>query len=250
MSKRFTDTDKWKKRFIRGLSGPYKLLWFYITDDCDHAGIWHVDIDVAKLRIGEASVGLPEAMTQFGDKIFPFDDGEKWFIPSFVEFQYGPLNRKNNAHKSVMDKLNKYDLLERLISPLQGDQDKDMDKDKDMDMDKEETVADVIAKLLAESIHSWKPNYLQIQPAKIGRSLDNWAKDIDLALRIDSRDPEKMKEMLVWLPGHGDERFRWRDQILSGAKLRQQFDKLEIAMTRNSPMQQQKKRLPTYKPTD
>jgi len=26
MPKRFTDTEKWKKPFIRGLQGPYKLL--------------------------------------------------------------------------------------------------------------------------------------------------------------------------------------------------------------------------------
>ena len=56
MAKRFTDTEKWKKPFIRGLQGAYKLLWLYICDDCDHAGIWQVDIEVAQIRIGEKMI--------------------------------------------------------------------------------------------------------------------------------------------------------------------------------------------------
>ena len=53
MAKRFTDTDKWKKPFIRGLQGAYKLLWDYINHDCDHAGIWIVDIEIAQTYIGK-----------------------------------------------------------------------------------------------------------------------------------------------------------------------------------------------------
>ena len=43
MAKRFTDTDKWKKGFMKSLSTKYKLLWLYIVDDCNHAGIKGVD---------------------------------------------------------------------------------------------------------------------------------------------------------------------------------------------------------------
>ena len=54
MAKRFTDNEKWKKRFFKNLEPKYKLLWIYILDDCNHAGIWDVDMDVAALRIGES----------------------------------------------------------------------------------------------------------------------------------------------------------------------------------------------------
>ena len=54
MAKRMTDTDKWKKRFIRELKPKHKLLWLYILDDCNHAGIWEIDLDVASIRVGEA----------------------------------------------------------------------------------------------------------------------------------------------------------------------------------------------------
>lgn len=140
MARRFTDTEKWKKPFIRGLQGAYKLLWLYICDDCDHAGIWQVDMDVAKIRIGE-DIDVNNALASFGDKVVSFDNGTKWFIPSFLEFQYpSGLNPENNAHSGVIRLLEKYKLLKNkpLTSPSQ--ESKDMDKDMVMDKDKEEGV--------------------------------------------------------------------------------------------------------------
>ncbi len=139
MSKRFTDTEKWKKPFLRGLKAPYKLLWMYICDDCDHAGIWQVDMEVACLRIGE-KIECKSAEKMFAEKIIIFDSGLKWFIPSFIEFQYpSGLNPNNKVHGSVLQILKKYNLLKvenkPLESPIQGAKDKDKDKDKEQDMD-------------------------------------------------------------------------------------------------------------------
>jgi len=139
MAKRFTDTDKWKKPFIRKLPTKYKLLWLYIIDECNHAGIWQVDFPVAEIRAGEV-FDENIAIEMFGNKITVFDDGEKWFIPSFIEFQYGELKTTNRAHESVISILSKHNLLNSnkpLTSPLQGAKDKEKDKDMDMDMDKE-----------------------------------------------------------------------------------------------------------------
>lgn len=141
MAKRFTDTEKWKKPFIRGLEAPYKLLWFYVCDDCDHAGIWQVDMDVAQIRIGE-TVSEKIALQVFGEKIVPIDGGNKWFIPSFIEFQYpSGLNPSNKAHGGIIQTLKKINLIDEnfkpLTSPLQGAKDMDKDKDKVMDKDME-----------------------------------------------------------------------------------------------------------------
>ena len=132
MAKRMTDTDKWKKRFVRDLSPQHKLLWFYILDDCNHAGIWEVDIEVASIRVGYELVYdmLPES---FLDKIVIFDNGDKWFIPDFIDFQYGELNPNSNVHKSVISLLQRYNL-EGYVKGLQTlhntEQDKDIVKDK------------------------------------------------------------------------------------------------------------------------
>jgi len=135
MAKRFTDTNKWKKPFLRSMKAPYKLLWLYILDECDHAGIWQVDFEVAQIKTGE-KLNKAAALAAFGDRIFEFDGGQKWFVFDFIEFQYGTLNPLNRAHFSVITLLNKYGIdweNKPLTSPLQGAKDKDMDKDMDKD---------------------------------------------------------------------------------------------------------------------
>lgn len=144
MGKRLTDTDKWKKAFLRGLDAPCKLLWFYMCDDCDHAGIWHVDMEVAEIRTGEKQ-DEEAAIKMLGAKIIIFDGGKKWFIPSFIEFQYPKgLNPANKVHNSVIQILSKYNLIgedfKPLVSPFHGAKDiyKDKDKEKDTDLGKSE----------------------------------------------------------------------------------------------------------------
>jgi hypothetical protein len=139
MAKRFIDTNIFRKDFIRGLQAPYKLLWLYIINECDHAGMWDVEIDVAQTRLGLPEITEADALKSFAGKITVV--GNKWFIPDFIEFQYGELKEENRAHNSVIQILKKYNLYKNkpLTSPLQGamDMDKDMDKEKDKDKDKE-----------------------------------------------------------------------------------------------------------------
>jgi len=135
MSKRFTDTDKWKDPFIKSLEAKYKLLWFYILDDCDHAGVWIVDIDVAGLRCG-FSYDESESKKIFASRIQEINGGSRWFVRDFVDFQYGRLNPENRAHNSVLSILEKHNI-KPLISPLQGAKDKEQDKEKDKAKEKE-----------------------------------------------------------------------------------------------------------------
>jgi uncharacterized phage protein (TIGR02220 family) len=137
MAKRFTDTDKYKKPFHRMLKGAYKLLWDYIYHNCDHAGIWIVDFEIAQLYIGkDMPITLNDAIKYFNDgkeRIIEIDNGNKWFVPSFIEFQYGELKENNRVHSSVISILSKNNINPNklLLSPLQGAKDKDKDKSKD-----------------------------------------------------------------------------------------------------------------------
>ena len=141
ISKRFTDTNKFKKKFHRSLPGPYKLLWDYLYHECDHAGIWHVDFEVAQIYLGaDMVITETEALRLFNSdaddkKITVLNGGTKWFIPSFIDFQYGHLNPSVKAHASVISILSKegiklYENCLRTVMDMDMDMDKDKDKDK------------------------------------------------------------------------------------------------------------------------
>ena len=135
IAKRFTDSEKWNKQWIRELPPNMKLFWFYLLDNCDHAGIYNVDIKLANFQIGVRGLTEEKILETFNRKILPFKSG-KWFIPKFIEFQYGDLNESNRAHLSVIKILKKYKLYENdeiirgLKAPSHGAMVKDMVKFK------------------------------------------------------------------------------------------------------------------------
>jgi hypothetical protein len=201
MAKRFTDTEKWKKPFIRSLQGAYKLLWLYICDDCDHAGIWQVDIDVAQIRIGE-KIDIKEAIKTFDEKIIIFDKGNKWFIPSFIEFQYpSGLNPDNRAHNSIIILLEKYKLLDKQNKPLtrslQGRKDMDMVKDMDMDMDKgtKKIKISFIGEEIIEYWNLWK-DYKSKQFKFIYKTVQSEQAAFDDLVRLSEKNCENAIEII------------------------------------------------------
>jgi len=114
MAKRFTDTDKWSKRWLRKLSLKHKIFWIYLLDSCNHAGIWEVDFDLFNFLF-KVELDETECLNILGEKIVVFDDGNKWFIPKFIEFQYGELRDNNKAHLSVINLIKKHKLEDHTI---------------------------------------------------------------------------------------------------------------------------------------
>tara|TARA_R110000824_G_scaffold397267_2_gene599841 strand:+ start:8870 stop:9526 length:657 start_codon:yes stop_codon:yes gene_type:complete len=122
MAKRFTDTEKWKKGFVRNLPPAYKLLWLYMLDDCDNAGVWQVEVEVASIRLA-VKVNENEALKLFGNNVISFGEGTKWFIKEFVKFQQGvnhisELNDNSNPHKSILRIVEQYNLLSLEDNPI------------------------------------------------------------------------------------------------------------------------------------
>jgi len=114
MAKRFIDTNLFKKGFVKQLPPEYKLLYIYLFCECDHCGIWEVELDVASIRIGFDVSQQEKALQVFEGKVVSFDKGKKWFIPQFVTFQYGKLSGANKIHKNVLATLNKSGLVQFL----------------------------------------------------------------------------------------------------------------------------------------
>ena len=76
-----------------------------------------------------------------------------------------------------------------------------------------------LSELLFAQILAIKPDYKK-------PDLQAWARDVDRMVRIDNRKPDKIEAVIKWL---NTDDF-WYKVILSPAKLRKQFDQLEIKM--------------------
>ena len=89
MAKRFLDTNLFRKRWIRELDTDMKLFWIYLLTDCDHAGIWDVDVERASFQL-KLDLNQDKILKTFDRKINNFKV-DKWFIPKFVQYQYKNL---------------------------------------------------------------------------------------------------------------------------------------------------------------
>jgi len=110
VAKRFTDTGKWKDEWFKTLSPHAKLVWVYICDDCDHAGIWVSDFEVMSLRLG-IKVDEAKFKEMLGNKVRKFER-TRYFIPSFFNFQYASSKEGFRAKQSALSSLQKYGLVD------------------------------------------------------------------------------------------------------------------------------------------
>jgi len=128
MAKRFTSSDKWRNPWYRKLPPKYKLFWVYLLDSCDFAGLYEVDIERAEWEMG---VKLDEKLLldKFANKIEVVRK-DRWFIPKFIEYQYGfQLNENNRVHNKVIQILKKNGLLTDRQRSVNGAKDKDKEED-------------------------------------------------------------------------------------------------------------------------
>lgn len=111
MAKRFTDTTKWEDEWYYNLSNDDKVIWQYLLDTCDNAGIWKRNI--SKLNyICKVNTTAEQILSTFEGRITVIGT-EKWFINKFCIFQYGNdfLKSKNKAVVSAVVKLLEAEIL-------------------------------------------------------------------------------------------------------------------------------------------
>ena len=111
MTKRFTDSEKFRDKWYRSLKPKHKCLWEYLVSECSLAGIIDFDYESASFHIGETIT--KDDIKILSDRIYILPDG-KFFIPKFIIFQQGTLNQNNNAHKNIIKELKKYGISETL----------------------------------------------------------------------------------------------------------------------------------------
>lgn len=113
MSKRFTETDKWRDNWFRKLSPTHKCLWGYLTDNCDHAGVIEVDWELASFQIG-AKVRA-EDLDAFERQVEILPCG-KLLILGFIKFQFGKPSYDCKPHAPIFTALERHGLTYEAIS--------------------------------------------------------------------------------------------------------------------------------------
>lgn len=143
MAKRFTDTEKWKDDWYLSLSNDYRIIWQWLLDNCNHAGICKPSINLLNMMCN-TKISEDELIEKMNGRILKINN--IWFVPKFLKFQYGSLNSKKPAVLSVINELKINNLLdyvselfnncyETIAEPL--DNDSETIKDKDTLNDKE-----------------------------------------------------------------------------------------------------------------
>jgi hypothetical protein len=105
MAQRFTDSNKWLDNWFSNLPNDYKLVWLYLLDTCDNAGIFQINIRLLNFNCS-TNITEDELLETFKGRITKFDS-DKCIVNKFCIFQYGTdfLNSKNKAVLSAIKKL-------------------------------------------------------------------------------------------------------------------------------------------------
>lgn len=132
MSLRLADSTIWKKqRWFRGMPLPYKCAWKYLTDECNNAGIWKIDLSELLDDFGLDEFDFLDFLAccnkDFDKKtgkgmvrhrIIKFHEDYVW-LTGFITFQYGGksgvINESNNAIKSALKILHDFNLFDLAV---------------------------------------------------------------------------------------------------------------------------------------
>jgi hypothetical protein len=102
--KRFSETEKWKDPWFRGLRPASKLLFLYIVDSCNNAGFWEEDKDFSCYSTGLNSEQYDGAIKGLNRGLIGAD-GWYW-VRTFLKHQKNSeLNPDNKAHKQIISLL-------------------------------------------------------------------------------------------------------------------------------------------------
>lgn len=130
MAKRLTDTEKWNDDWYISLSNDYRIIWQWLLDNCNHAGICKRSMRLLNFMCN-TNVTEEEMIVSMSGRVLISNN--IWFIPKFLKFQYTSLTSQRPVIISVVKELEKHNLISIIPESFGNDYliIKDKDKDKD-----------------------------------------------------------------------------------------------------------------------
>lgn len=100
--KRLTDCNKWADPWFMELPPEMKLLWIYLCDNCDNAGVWIVNHRLAEVQVG-CPIEWSLAINVLEGRVSVIAEGKKWWLVKFVSFQHpAGLDEDNAPQRQVV----------------------------------------------------------------------------------------------------------------------------------------------------
>lgn len=182
MAKRFSDSEKWNDVWFTELTNDQKIIWIYLLDNCDNAGIFKLNMKLINFNCS-TNISVEEFIFIYKERITQINK-ESWLINKFCTYQYGSdflIKTGNKAVQSAIKKLmevnvvqlinNNYTLSIPYSSPINTlsiedkypidtlkdkDRDKDVDKNIFKDEDKVKNKNEEISKIINKNEYQFK----------------------------------------------------------------------------------------------
>ena len=195
-------------------------------------GIAHL----AGISIGECETSLKTLMApdpysrtkdHEGKRITDVDGG--WIILNRAKYRDKKAERTEYMRNYMRKRRQDVNNLVSNVNLTLAQKEKEKEKEKKNTIDFRQNSDEFrLADLLLNLILERKPDYKR-------QNIQTWANHIDRMIRLDNRKPETIEAVIRWAQadtGDGGKWCGWQDNILSTAKLREQFDKLELGMNK------------------
>lgn len=219
MAKRLTDTDKWKDDWFVSLSNDYRIIWLWLLDNCNHAGICKRSIGLLN-RDCNTKISENELVEALEGRLLIC--GNNWFIPKFLKFQYANLTSDRPVIISVVKELEKNNLSGMIPESFGNDyliikdKDKDINKGKSTLIKKHNKANETEKKSLFDSFYDGygkKVGKSEAQKAWMKLKVDEMPAIIEAAKKYSATvtDRQFQPYPASWLNGR-----RWEDEPTNG----------------------------------
>jgi len=253
---RYIRDEIWDDNWFFPLTATEKLVWLYLLTNrrCNVAGVFKLNIVSCSTTLGIEENVLRGVLKKFegGKKVFLFDD---WvFITNFYKHQTkspkitaGVKRILEELPREFQEALIGYDRLSigyrtllnlTLLNLTLLNGEPALDQVTVFFEEEKHDVEDLrLTNLLISLIQRNNPAW------QMRGNIDTWANHIEKLRRIDKRTPNQIEYMIRWTQNDSF----WQQNILSTAKLRQQFNDL-IPKLKASMVKAQNQKLSDSKP--
>ena len=196
----------WSKRQIRTIIENCKKKELIVTSNLNQRKydrtMWYALTDKVKKLCKNSQEHLTETSQGIDESVTPIPDNK-------------PVIKPNNNQSNIN------------ISKINNSRSFHEEKKKQVknQVFHEKSEPYMLARFLEEQIQKHTPEFKTDEARR-----QRWARDIDLMIRRDSLDPDKIADVIVW----SHKNTFWRANILSGKKLREKYLQLSIQMNCNS----------------